>query len=340
MKYSFFIGVDVSKATLDFCLMSEGKNMFYLQTSNDQKGIKEFIKQCKQFSGFDIKKAVFCMEHTGIYNNPLLEFLSGSNIAAWLESSLHIKHSSGLRRGKDDKLDAEYIARYAFRNRDQVKLWKPSRQVIKQLKSLTALRKRLIIAKKNLKTALQEGGAFLDKSVQMEIKRCCDSSLKALEKDLKKVDRKLDEVIRSDEELNRLFNLITSVEGIGPVTAREIIMTTNERPPLRFKTFTNPKKYACYAGVVPFPYRSGSSIRGRNKVSHVANKSVKTLLHMSALSAIRNCQEMKAYYERKIQEGKHVMSVINAIRNKLILRVFAVVRENQKYDKNYMPALV
>jgi len=257
---------------------------------------------------------------------------------AWeapLESSLHIKHSSGLRRGKDDKLDAEHIALYAFRNRDQVKLWEPSRQVIKQLKSLTALRTRLIIAKKNLKTALQEGRAFLDKSVQKEIKNCCESSLKALEKDLKKVERKLDEVIRSDEELDRLFNLVTSVEGIGPVTAREIIMTTNE-----FKTFTNPKKYACYAGVVPFPYRSGSSIRGRNKVSHVANKSVKTLLHMSALSSIRNCQEMKKYYERKTQEGKHVMSVLNAVRNKLVLRVFAVVKKNQKYEKNYMPELV
>ena len=335
MKYSFFIGVDVSKATLDFCLVSEGKNMFHLRASNDQKGIKEFLKQCMQFSGFDVEKAVFCMEHTGIYNNPLLEFLSNSNIAAWLESSLHIKHSSGLRRGKDDKLDAEHIARYAFRNRDQVKLWKPSRQVIKQLKSLTALRTRLIIAKKNLKTALHEGKGFLDKSIQKEIKKCCDSSLKALEKDLKKADSKLDEVIKSDEELNRLFSIITSVEGIGPVTAREIIMTTNE-----FKTFTNPKKYACYAGVVPFPYRSGSSIRGRNKVSHVANKSVKTLLHMSALSAIRNCQEMKKYYERKIQEGKHVMSVLNAVRNKLILRIFAVVKKNQKYDKNYVHSLV
>ncbi len=116
--------------------------------------------------------------------------------------------------------------------------------------------------------------------------------------------------------------------------AREIIVTTKE-----FKTFTDPKKYACYAGVVPFPYRSGSSIRGRNKVSHVANKTVKTLLHMSALSAIKNCQEMKTYYDRKIEEGKHIMSVLNAVRNKLVLRVFSVVRNNREYDKNYIYSL-
>lgn len=333
--YSYFIGVDVSKNTLDFCLLADGKVLFHIQTSNDQKGIKEFLKQCKQLHNFNVQEAVFCMEHTGIYNNPLLEFLSKSKISAWLESSLHIKHSSGLRRGKDDKIDAEHIAFYAYRNRDRIKLWKPAREVIKQLKSLTALRTRLIIAKKNLKTALQEGGAFLDKSIQMDIQKCCNHSLKAIEKDIEKVDQKLDEIIKSDAELNRLFNLITSVEGIGPITAREILITTNE-----FKTFTDPKKYACYAGVVPFPYRSGSSIRGhrgngRNKVSHVANKSVKTLLHMAALSAIRNCQELKIYYERKLQEGKHVMSVINAVRNKLVLRIFAVVKNNQKYEKNY-----
>lgn len=335
MLFSYFIGVDVSKNKLDFCLLTDGKVLLHSQTTNDQKGIGAFLKQCKQVTDFNLQEVIFCMEHTGIYNNPLLEFLSKSSISAWLESSLHIKHSSGLRRGKDDKIDAEYIALYAYRNRDRIKLWKPAREVIKQLKSLTALRTRLIIAKKNLKTALQEGGAFLDKSIQKDIQKCCSHSLKALEKDIEKTDQKLDEIIKSDAELNRLFNLITSVEGIGPVTAREILVTTNE-----FKTFTDPKKYACYAGVVPFPYRSGSSIRGRNKVSHLANKTVKTLLHMSALSAIRNCQELKTYYERKLEEGKHVMSIINAVRNKLILRVFAVVKNNQKYEKNYNYQLV
>ncbi|MEK6479750.1 transposase [Catalinimonas sp. 4WD22] len=90
------------------------------------------------------------------------------------------------------------------------------------------------------------------------MQRCCQHSLKALEKDLVQVNKQLDELIRSDEELNRLFNLVTSVEGIGTVTAREVIITTNE-----FKAFTDAKKYACYAGVVPFQHRSGTSIRGQ-----------------------------------------------------------------------------
>ncbi|MEM6845936.1 MAG: IS110 family transposase, partial [Bacteroidota bacterium] len=67
----------------------------------------------------------------------------------------------------------------------------------------------------------------------------------------------------------------------------------------------------------------------------LANKDVKKLLHMAALSAINNCEELRSYYQRKVAEGKNKMSLINAVRNKLILRIFAVVRSNRKYEKNY-----
>ncbi len=275
------------------------------------------------------------MEHTGIYNYPLLDYLSGEQTFVWLESALHIKHSSGLQRGKNDKIDAERIAFYAYRNQDNVNLWQPARQVIKELKTLTALRNRLINAKKQLKSSLQEGKEFLDEDLQKKIERCCQQSLKALDQDLAKVDKQLDKSIASDEELNRLFNLVTSVEGIGAVTAREVLITTARRPGNEFKDFTEAKRYACYAGVVPFQHRSGTSSRGKDRVSHLANKTVKTLLHMSALSAINHCEELRDYYQRKVAEGKNKMSVINAVRNKLVLRIFAVVGNNQKYDKNY-----
>lgn len=142
--------------------------------------------------------------------------------------------------------------------------------------------------------------------------RCCQHSLKALDQDLAKVNKQLDQLIASDEELNRLFNLITSVEGIGTVTAREVLITTNE-----FKDFTEAKKYACYAGVAPFQHQSGTSIRatvatGKTRVSHLANKTVKTLLHMAALSAINNCEELRDYYQRKVASGKNKMSAAGA----------------------------
>ena len=92
---------------------------------------------------------------------------------------------------------------------------------------------------------------------------------------------------------------------------------------------------ACYAGIAPFEHTSGTSIKGRTRVSHLANKSLKTLLHMGALSAIKNSEEIGAYYRRKVEEGKPKMVVINAVRNKLVLRIWACIREDRMYEKTY-----
>ena len=137
-------------------------------------------------------------------------------------------------------------------------------------------------------------------------------------------------MIALDPELNRLFNLITSVTGVGSITATEVIITTNE-----FKTIDCPKKYACYSGVAPFEHQSGSSIRGKTRVSSMGNKSIKKLLHMAALSACSCPGDLKQYFDRKVLEGKNKMLIINAIRNKLIARIFACVKQNKFYEKNY-----
>ena len=163
----------------------------------------------------------------------------------------------------------------------------------------------------------------------------CQSSLKALTKDLKKVNAQIQKIILEDEVLKKLFALITSIDGVGPVTATEMIITTNE-----FKNFSNDSQYACYAGVAPFEHKSGTSIRGKTRVSHMANKTIKTILHMAALAAKLIPGEMKNYYERKLKEGKHKMTILNAIRNKLIKRIYAVVQRNQPYQKNYLFELV
>ncbi|SFE44289.1 transposase, partial [Spirosoma endophyticum] len=96
-----------------------------------------------------------------------------------------------------------------------------------------------------------------------------------------------------------------------------------------------PKKLACHAGVAPFEHSSGSSVRGKTRVNHHARKSLKTLLHMAAMSALQVKGELQDYYQRKVADGKNKMLVINALRNKLIHRVYAVVKRGKKYDKTY-----
>jgi transposase len=112
------------------------------------------------------------------------------------------------------------------------------------------------------------------------------------------------------------------------------IVTTNE-----FKNFTCPKKFACYAGVAPFEHTSGTSIKGRPRLSRKANMSMKALLHMAALVSMQYNEELRNFYERRVAEGKSKMSVLNMIRNKLIHRVFACVRDNRKYENSYINSL-
>ncbi len=315
MEFTYFIGTDVSKNELDFAVMQGKTLLFHKEIVNTQEDVLKFLKELVKLPGFELTKAVFCMEHTGIYNNHLLACL-------------------GKLRGKNDKVDSIRIADYAYTQREKVRLWSPKREVVQQLAHLSAARSRLIEAKKMLKTPLKELDSFSSKKIAGPGASICSHTLKAIDADLERADHKMDKLIADDPELSRLFNLVTSVSGVGKVTATQILITTNE-----FKDISSPKQYACYAGVAPFTDDSGK-IEKKARVSHMANKKVKTLLHMSALIAIQHNKDITLYYHRKVnEEKKNKMSVINAVRNKLILRIFACVNHNSPYQNNYQKLL-
>lgn len=180
-------------------------------------------------------------------------------------------------------------------------------------------------------STINENKGFINKKVAAENGKLCGKTLQAINLDLAKTEKAIDSLIDRDPELKRLFRLVTSVSGVGKITATQIIIATNE-----FKDINEAKKFACYSGVAPFAKESGI-FKGKPRVSHMANKKVKTLLHLSALVAIQHNQELRTYYDRKVnQEKKNKMCVINVIRNKLILRIFACVKQNRKYEKNYI----
>lgn len=333
MEFIYFVGVDVSKGELDFAIYKEKELLFHKETSNNQKAISQFIKELQKLDGFELSKTIFCMEHTGIYNNPLLVFLHKRKGNIWLEAATKIKNSLGNIRGKNDKLDAIRIGCFAYKNRDEIRLWKPKREVVVNLADLTTVRKRLIKAKKQLKTPLKELVGFSKNSSINKQLKICQRTLNSLEADIKKVDKAIMVLIKEDQELSRLFNIVTSVQCIGKETAVQMLITTNE-----FIDINNPKCFACYSGVAPFSNESGT-YKGRSKVSHMANKTMKSLLHMASLSAVQYNADCKAYFERRINQGKNKMSVLNAVRNKLIHRIFKCVKENRKYEKNYMTVL-
>jgi transposase len=330
-NYAFFIGIDISKETLDFALIVQNVVIFHLKVTNDKLGIELFIKQVKkQDKSFSFENSLFCMEHTGIYNNPLLNYLYQKHADVWLEQATQIKASMGVSREKNDKIDSQKIGVYAYKNREDVKLWTPKRPVIVQLDRLTALRERLVKTLKVLKTPLSDAKKLVDKKMLNSETALCKSSMDALKEDLKAVEKKIKELIDNDPQLKELFDIVDSVKGIGSVIATEVLITTNE-----FKDITDPKKYACYSGFAPFEHSSGK-YKGKSKVSNKANKKVKALFHNGAMSAIQHCKEIKEYYQRKVSEGKNEMLVINNVCNKLVHRIFACVSRREKYNENYI----
>ena len=334
MDYSFFIGIDISKKTLDFAVRDRKKLLFHTQITNSPAGLMQFQKECLA-KHIDLSKSLTCCEHTGLYSQNILALATENDFPLWLESSLRIKRSLGLQRGKSDKIDAIRISEYAFRYADKATLWQPERQTISKLRQLVSLRKRLLNAKNALKVPLDEVAAFQDKKLQKEMEKLNKKPIEALEKQIAEVEKKIKILIKEDDSLKHLFKLVTSVDGVGEVVFCEMVIATNE-----FKLFSCPKKFACYSGVAPFEHQSGTSIRGGTRVSHLANKQMKKLLHMAALSVVSGKGEMADYYHRKVAQGKNKMLVLNAIRNKIIHRVFACIRDNRKYEKIYTATLV
>ena len=326
MEFTWFIGIDVSKKTLDIALRKSGETVLSTKIANSVEEFTGFINELKN-SKIDIDKTLFCMEHTGVYCMPVIECTENLHLSLWLENAAQIKYSIGMQRGKNDQVDAIRIAEYADRYLDRAKFYKPTREVIQKLKSLTRIRRTLLNHYNAIKTMGKEKDLFLKKDFYTIT---CSKSIKALELNIKEVDQKIKKLILDDDNIKRLFEIVTSVKGIGAVVGAEIIVATNE-----FRNFDNPKKFACYAGLAPFEHSSGSSIKRRVRISKNANMTIKKLIHMSAICAIRHNKELKEYYERKVIEGKSKMSVVNVLRNKLIQRIFACVRDNRKYEYIY-----
>lgn len=233
MEFCYFIGIDIAKDTLDWAVYTQQGVQLSTHTPNTLTGIKTALAECRALAGWDTKQAVFCMEHTGIYNAHLLEVLYELKVAVWLESSLQIKQAGGMQRGKTDRVDAQRIAQYAYRFRDQVRLWEPPREVMQKLSFLSATRQRLNQAYNLLAVPVAEQETFISRSLQKSLKGNVKKSLLALKEEQKAVDQAIKQLIDADTRLKELFDLMVSVPGIGPVIATELLITTARAAPQR-----------------------------------------------------------------------------------------------------------
>jgi transposase len=327
-KINHFIGIDISKATIDVAVIrnNDTGKINSLVFSNDCNGFRE-LKKWMRKEKLSFLETIFCVEHTGYYSKPLAKFIISQQGNLWMEMSLKIIRSLGVQRGKNDKLDAKRIALFAHRNQQDFVPYNPPRLLVENLKTLLLLREKLISSRKALLVSINELTS-VDKNAGKMALKAVSKSIQAIEKNIKTLDAQIDKLIASDPELADKFKLVTSIPGVGRITFCYLVYFTNE-----FKNYSEAKQLACYCGVVPFEYTSGSSVRGKPKVHSMANKQMKKLLHTAALCAVTYYPEFKQYYERKVEEGKPKMLVLNNVRNKIVLRIAAVVKNNTVYSQ-------
>lgn len=325
MKFKWFIGIDISKKTLDATLFDKGglKMSRHVVVNNNLNGFKELIKWIKQ-SVPALSTLMVCMEHTGIYGNDLAVFLDGRGISFSMVSPLHIKRSLGLTRGKNDKVDSFQIARFCYLHREELKLSKLPSDTIRKLRGLINERERIVKMQTIEKIVLKE---LKTQNSSTAIKRN-KIRLSNFARDIVLIEKEMEQVLENEEAVCKNYLLARSVIGIGLVNSILFIIYSNN-----FLGFEDARKYACYSGVAPFENTSGTSIRGKTRVSHLANKRLKTNLSNAARSAVQNDPELKKYYERKANEGKEHGVIMNAVKFKLITRVFAVVKRGTPFVK-------
>lgn len=327
MKNKEIVGIDVSKKVLDIYILSE-KHHFVI--SNNPEGFAQMVEICAMKLRDRLENVFFCFEDTGRYSKLLSVFLQESQFQFAALNALDVKRSMGLSRGKNDKKDARMIALYGWRKRDELKTSGLRGPIIDQLKQLLTLREKLI----KHRTAYKNAGKDLyDCYVDGEfsfIQERHKSMLAQLNKEIDLVEKEVFRVIQLHKEFANNLRLLLSIRGIGKILAAYLIVVTDN-----FTRFETPRKFACYAGIAPFEYTSGSSVKGRTRVHPCADKHIKSLLNMAAMASIQLNGEYKIYYQRRLAEGKNKMSTLNIIRNKLVFRAFAVVKRKTPYVDLY-----
>lgn len=320
-RIQHFIGADISKRSIDLVIHDLRS---HLQIENNSTGFNQVLDWFKS-NRIPLAQAIIVMEHTGLYSYCFEKFLFKKRIQFSKVSSLDIKLSIGVTRGKSDKIDAARIARYGAENSPRLTLATPISKALESLKILNSSRANLVRVRAGLLNSIEElkniGLQENDLALCAQIQ-----TVNVLNEQIQALDQEMEYTIMSADRLYANYQLIKTIKGIGPVVARNTIIKTHN-----FERFTNARKFACFCGIAPFEHTSGTSIKGKARVSHLADKEMKRLLDLSAKSAITSDPELKEYYHRRLEMGKSKMATINIVRNKLVGRIFAVIKRQTPF---------
>lgn len=319
-KYNEIYGVDISKDVFD---VSNVKSV-HSQFSNDVKGFKKFAKKLT-------KETLVVMEATGYYHYCLAQYLYGEGYLVSVVNPLSVKRfiQMKLSKIKTDKSDAKAICEYAVLNevplytakdKNQAESHQLLRLIDVYLKQSTALKNKLH-GEKTLEIP--------SKAVYHSLNR----SLKSIQREIKVLEERLTELVKEHQQ--KQLTLLKSIPGMGSKTALLLIVLTDG-----FNRFESSKQLCSYAGITPTIRQSGSSVRGRSRISKIGNKKLRNLLFLCSFSACKYNKACKELYDRIVAKGKSKKLALIAVCNKLLKQAFAIVKSGLPYDENFVSKLM
>lgn len=314
-------GIDLSMEKFDVNFMNDRGKEIDKIVKNNLASISKFLKDLPSDS-------ILCAEYTGVYGDLLLYLCTQTGITICLVPGYTVKHSLGLAKGKSDKVDARRLREYAERFTDKLTPAVYEGETMKELQELYTLREQLVKTRKMLQTS--EQGRKHQAMQGIYVHHRIRSVLENLDREILEVNTEIEKIIQTDQQMFANYQLVTSIKGIGPVIATDLLIKTGN-----FEVIDTARKAASYAGVCPFPNSSGKMV-GKSKTSPFADKKLKSLLYMGAKSAVKHNKEYRLYYRKKELEGKHYYLIMNNVSNKMLRTIYSVIRSKTPWSQEYI----
>jgi len=318
-KYKETFGVDISKDVFD----SHGSSIGHNQYTNDESGFRKFLKELPDSS-------LVVMEATGYYHYRLAQFLYKNKVLVSVVNPLSIKRfiQMKLAKVKTDKSDAKAICEYALIN--EVPIYNALTDI--QSECLQLFRLLDAYLKQRTATKNKIHGEVVLGVPSKFVHRSLVRNKKQLDKEVATIESKILSLVKEDQQ--EQLTLLTTIPGIGQKTALFLIVVTDG-----FSKFENASQLCSYVGITPTIRESGSSVRGRARISKVGNRKLRNLLFLCSFNACKHNKGCKAVYERIVNKGKSKKLALIAVANKLLKQCFAIAKSGRPYDETYVSIL-
>jgi transposase len=317
------LGLDVSKLTIDVCLLTPDKKVLRTKVPNTPAGFRALLVW---LHGIDRNALHACLEPTGVYSRPLAIYLHSHGIAVSQVNSFAVQcHGRSKNfRSKTDRIDAFLLADYCLKENPPV--WQPSSQTQQELREL------------------QHRLSCLDEQIRQEENRLETVDSKVVREDIedalgrlyvrrKRLEAAAKQLIKSDQATALNYSILSSIIGLGEKSTIRLLSL------VEFERFENGRQLGSFAGLSPRLFESGTSVHRKSQISRVGSRELRAALYFPAMVAIQHNPQMRAFADRLRGRNKPSKVIICAVMRKLLVLATTLIRNQQFYDPNYCSPL-